>query len=83
MLPSFEGVYRNGKIEMIEMPASINEEMRVIVTFLEPHYIDLQAYGIDKRQAADLRARLGTFAEDWDSSEMDIYDNYDKTKAKL
>ncbi|MBC8181081.1 hypothetical protein H8E88_08155 [candidate division KSB1 bacterium] len=35
---------------------------------------DLQTRGIDKKQAAELRARLATFAEDWDSPEMDIYD---------
>ena len=83
MLPSFEGVYRNGKIELAEMPACINGEKRVIVTFLDANHIDLQSRGIDKRQAADLRARLATFAEDWDSPEMDAYDNYDEAKAKL
>lgn len=83
MLPGFEGIYRNGKIELIEMPTNINGEIRVIVIFLEPHYIDLQARGIDKEQAADLRARLATFAEDWDSPEMDIYNNYDDAKSKL
>jgi hypothetical protein len=83
MLPSFEGIYRNGSIELIGLPANISGEIRVIVTFLEPHSIDLRARGIDKDQAADLRARLATFAEDWDSPEMDIYDNYDKAKAKL
>jgi len=83
MLPSFEGIYRNGSIELKDLPATINGEMRVIVTFLEPHCIDLQARGIDKEQAADWRARLATFADDWDSPEMDIYDNYDAAKAKL
>jgi len=83
MLPSFEGVYRNGKIELIEKPASINGEKRVIVTFLEPHHIDLQARGIKKKQAAELRNRLATFAEDWNSPEMDVYDNYENAKSKL
>jgi hypothetical protein len=36
--------------------------------------VDLSARGIDAEQAADLRARLKAFAEDWDSPEMDIYD---------
>lgn len=83
MLPSFQGIYRNGKIEFIEPPININGEIRVIVTFLEPHGIDLQSKGIDMEHAADLRARLATFAEDWDSPEMDIYDNYDEAKAEL
>jgi hypothetical protein len=57
--------------------------MRVIVTFLKPNHVDLRARGIDETQAADLRARLTTFAQDWDSPEMDIYDNYDAAKSKL
>ncbi len=33
--------------------------------------------------AADLRTRLASFAEEWDSPEMSHYDNYDAAKAKL
>ncbi len=83
MLISVEGVYRNGKVELKELPADVNVEMRVIVTFVEPKLIDLRERGIDEAQAADLRARLTTFAEDWNSPEMDIYDNYDAAKANL
>ena len=49
-----------------------------MVTFPETSY-DLRELGIDEAQAADLRARLKAFAEDWESPEMDIYDNYDKS----
>ena len=35
---------------------------------------DLEARGIDEIQAADLRARLKTFTEDWNRPEADIYD---------
>ncbi len=45
------------------------------------HSIDLQGCGIDKVQAANLRERLATFAEDWESPEMSIYDNYDAAKS--
>ena len=45
--------------------------------------IDLRERGIDEAQAAEMRARLASFAEDWESPEMDIYDNYDEEKAKL
>lgn len=83
MLISVEGVYRNGKVELREKPANVNDEMRVIVTFVEPQLVDLRARGIDETQAADLRARLATFADDWNSPEMDIYDNYDAAKANL
>lgn len=45
--------------------------------------IDLAALDISVAQAADLRARLHTFAEDWESPEMDIYDDYDTNLAAL
>ena len=31
-------------------------------------------YGIGEAQAADLRARLRTFEEDWNRPDMDVYD---------
>ena len=83
MLKSIEGIYRNGKIELVEAPSDVRDETRVIVTFLEPRSIDLRARGIDETQAAELRARLATFTEDWDSPEMAIYDDYDAAKANL
>ena len=49
------------------------------VSLLNKRSIDLQKRGIDKAQAADLRERLSTFAEDWES--MSIYDNYDAAKS--
>ena len=45
--------------------------------------IDLRERGIDEAQAAGMRARLASFAEDWESPEMNVYDNYDEEKAKL
>ena len=39
-----------------------------------PRVLDLRELGIDKEQAADLRWRLSTFAEDWERPEMDVYD---------
>ena len=36
--------------------------------------VNLHEHGISREQAADLRARLSTFAEDWERPEMDIYD---------
>jgi hypothetical protein len=36
--------------------------------------INLRACGISEEQAADLRARLKTFTEDWDRPEAAIYD---------
>lgn len=70
---TLEGTYRDGKVELAEKPAQITQA-KVLVTFLEPGMIDLHSRGIDESQAADLRARLKTFAEDWDRPEAAIYD---------
>ena len=83
MLTTIEGVYRGGKVELPELPSDIHEDTPVIVTFLPTHSIDLRGRGIDKTQAADLRERLTAFAEDWESPEMSIYDNYDAAKSNL
>lgn len=72
-LTSLEGVFRNGRVELSE-PLQAREETRVIVTFLpELRGVSLPAQGIDAEEAADLRARLHSFAEDWDRPDMDVY----------
>jgi hypothetical protein len=81
MLVSVQGIYRNGRIDLIENPNNMPEGTRVIVTFVESSEIDLVSQGIDRTQAEILRASLATFSEDWDSPEMTIYDNYDAAKA--
>jgi hypothetical protein len=75
MLKSVEGVFRNGKVELLE-PAPQTDDARVLVTFLPkgPTPVDLSERGISSDAAADLRARLGTFTEDWNRPEMDVYD---------
>ena len=77
MFASIEGVYRDGRIELAEVPTAIAEDTPVIVTFLTSGYVDLRERGIDESLAAELRARFATFAEDWDAPEMDIYDSYE------
>jgi hypothetical protein len=54
--------------------------LKLPVTFLGSNPVDLQARGIGEAQAADLRCRLAAFVEEWDSPEMDIYDDYDRAK---
>ncbi|MBI3680340.1 MAG: hypothetical protein HY235_08080 [Acidobacteria bacterium] len=74
MVKSVEGVYRNGKVELME-PIAGAEGSRVIVTWVRPaNSVDLRERGIDESQAAGLRRRLAPFAEDWDRPEMTIYD---------
>lgn len=81
MYTSVAGIYRNGHVELIEQPHHVNEDTQVIVTFLYENDVDLRARGIDEEQAAELHARLASFAEDWNSPEMDIYDNYDAARS--
>jgi hypothetical protein len=83
MLTSITGVYRDGRIELAEAPRDMPDETRVIVTFLTSGRIALPPRGIDEAWAAELRARLAAFAEDWDSPEMEDYDDYDAAKARL
>ena len=83
MLETIEGVYRDGKIELLRTPRDVSGDTPVIVTFLASNSINLRERGIDEEQAAVLRASLKSFAEDWESSEMDAYDNYDEAKSSL
>jgi hypothetical protein len=80
MLTSVEGVYRKGRVELVENPSEIPEGTRAIVTFMRSDDIDLKSQGIDREQAKSLRASLATFSEGWDSPEMSIYDNYDAAR---
>lgn len=81
MLTGVEGIYHNGLVELSEQPTDVREGTRVIVTFIKSNEIDLASQGIDQAQAEILRAHLATFANDWDSPEMSIYDNYDAAKT--
>jgi Protein of unknown function DUF104 len=74
MMRSVEGVYRNGKVELLE-PLEGAEGSRVIVTIIPSSgSVDLRERGIDEAQARDLRCRLAAFANDWDRPEMNAYD---------
>lgn len=83
MLKSVEGTYRNGKVELAEQPSGVNDDTRVIVTFLRSGHLDLEANGIDRTTAAKLRAKLATFDEEWSNPEMDMYDEYETATTQL
>lgn len=75
MLKTVEGVYHQGKVDLLESPRDIVGDVPVIVTFLtDVDGVDLRERGIDRVDAADLRGRLSTFGEDWQDPEMDVYD---------
>ena len=83
MLRTVEGIFRNGRIELREAPGSAADGTPVLVTFLLPGPVNLGEQGIGPNAAAELRARLAAFAEEWESPEMDIYDDYDAALARL
>ncbi|MGH2583341.1 MAG: hypothetical protein ACRDJE_00330 [Dehalococcoidia bacterium] len=83
MLRTVEGVFRNGRIELRETPGSAADGTPVLVTFLLPGSVDLDEHGIGPDAATELRARLAAFADEWESPEMDIYDDYDAARARL
>ncbi len=70
---TIEGTYKNGQVVLAETPKEVSES-RVLVTFLNTKLIDLQELGIGKEEAAEMRAKLSSIADDWNRPEMDIYD---------
>lgn len=77
MLRTVEGVFRGGVVELREAPDGASDGTPVLVTFLRQPPISLADRGIGPEGAAELRARLASFADEWDSPEMDIYDHDD------
>ena len=77
MLKAIEGIFRNGKVELLEQPPADVAEARVLVTFLPAQSgVSLPERGIDEIHAAGLRRRLVAFAEEWDRPEMDVYNEW-------
>ncbi|MBA2430993.1 MAG: hypothetical protein H0V56_02620 [Chthoniobacterales bacterium] len=69
-----EGVYENGSVRLTGAAPDV-EKARVLVTFLSAGgAVDLQNVALSDAEAGNLRARLTTFAEDWNRPEMDAYD---------
>jgi hypothetical protein len=75
MLQTVEGIFRDGKVELVETPPNMKDG-RVIVTFLPANGpIDLRARGISEEEAAQLRWQLQAFEEDWNRPDMDVYND--------
>jgi len=69
--------------ELAKMTPAERREIAQRLAEMEGGMVDLRSRGIDTHGAAELRAQLQRFAEDWDSPEMSEYDDYDATKATL
>ncbi len=70
---TIKGIYKDGRVILNETPIEVGES-KVLVTFLQTKEIILKERGVNKIQAAELRAKLSTMAEDWNRPEMDVYD---------
>jgi hypothetical protein len=81
MVTQVKGIYRQGWIELIEPPDDWVEGSSVVVTFVASNEINLEVLGITQEEAGRLRGSLASFAEDWESPEMSVYDNYDAAKT--
>jgi hypothetical protein len=69
--------------ELAKLTPAEREEIVRRLAELDGVSPDLRGRGIDARAAAELRARLERFAEDWDSPEMSVYDHYDAAKSAM
>ena len=76
MIQTVEGIFRNGKIELLEEPANIHEA-RVLVTFLPGDLAHLGESSFTPEELADLRGKLQSWEEDWNAPGMEAYDDYE------
>ena len=82
MSKTVQGIFRNGRVEFPEDSSLSHHDGPVLVTFLEPGEMPFLLRGITTEEAAAFRSRLSTFIEDWESPEMDVYDDYDTFKSQ-
>jgi len=73
MTTVIEAVFENGVLKpQVEADFEENHRYRLIVEEQAIEIVDLAASGNDQQQTAELRTRLQTFAEDWESEEMSL-----------
>lgn len=80
MSQQLTGICRQGHIELQEKPYNLCDETQVFVTLSESHNLLLNTQEITPEQAQQLRHSRTSFAEEWSSPEMSIYDDYDAAK---
>ena len=79
-LPKLTEAERRAVLQELRALAQQNEAVRACDQAAQEQaaalvrIVELPARGIGETQAADLRARLKTFAEDWNRPEAAIYD---------
>lgn len=80
MIQTVEGIFRNGKVELLEEPANIHEA-RVIVTFLPAEISPKAGSAFTPEEVADLRGKLAAWEEDWNAPGMEAYDDYETRRC--
>jgi hypothetical protein len=76
MIKTVEGIFRDGKVELLETPESI-DGARVFVTFLPLVAGPVEELSFTPDEIADLRAKLAAWEEDWQAPGMEAYDDYE------
>lgn len=79
MIQSIEGVFRDGKVELLEEPVN-TREARVIVTFLPDGLGTEGGPCFTTDEQADLRGKLAAWEEDWNAPGMEAYDDYESRR---
>jgi hypothetical protein len=72
MLTSVKGIYRDGRVELLETPPEVSETY-VIVTFL-PLNLIRRPPALTAEEVAELRGKLAAWEEDWNAPGMEAYD---------
>jgi hypothetical protein len=75
MMQSVAGVYRDGKVELLEKPPVVGEA-RVIVTFLPAGPARPQPPAFTPDELAELRGKFAAWEADWNAPGMEAYDDY-------
>ncbi len=79
MIQTIEGVFRNGKVELLHAPEN-TQDARVIVTFL-PNPVESEvAPTLTLEELADLRGKLAAWEDDWNAPGMEAYDDYESRR---
>jgi hypothetical protein len=76
MIQTVEGVFKNGRVELLEAPENISEA-RVIVTFLPDAIGPTDGPSFTPEEVADLRGKLAAWEEDWNAPGMEGYNDYE------
>jgi hypothetical protein len=76
MIQTIEGVFRNGKVELLRDAENIREA-RVIVTFLPDTIKPEGEPSFTPEEVAELRGKLAAWEQDWNAPGMEAYDDYE------